>query len=271
MAALAWLGEAGRVLSAYRAWAAAALVAALLVTAPAAVALSAAGDPQTTAAPAPAAPIPTVPGPAAPAPTPPSDPADDDYAFLFENGNGPIGFDPCEPAVEVRYNPAGEPYDAAADVAASVDLIAEGLGRAVTYAGVTDAGIDAFSRLALAGDPPAVPTIVVGWVATPADLGAGPDVVGQAHPIRVGDEIAAGTVALVASGDDGLTPGLGPDAWGVVMIHELGHAAGLDHVDDEAEIMYPSVVPGHPAAWGAGDLNGLRRLAGTCPGRQISP
>jgi hypothetical protein len=49
-----------------------------------------------------------------------------------------------------------------------------------------------------------------------------------------------------------------------VVMHELGHLVGLDHVDNEAEVMHPS--GGAVTEFGQGDLAGLARLgSGGCP------
>ena len=54
-------------------------------------------------------------------------------------------------------------------------------------------------------------------------------------------------------------------AWGEVILHELGHAAGLDHVLATDEIMYPGAGNGpYPdgyfrGLYGAGDLKGLAK------------
>lgn len=54
---------------------------------------------------------------------------------------------------------------------------------------------------------------------------------------------------------------------GSTLLHELAHAVGLDHVEDPTQLMNP-LECGQPAAYGAGDLEGLRRvgiLAGPIP------
>lgn len=49
-----------------------------------------------------------------------------------------------------------------------------------------------------------------------------------------------------------------------VVLHELGHLAGLDHVDDPSQLMYPT-GQGDVAGYQAGDRTGLARLGrGTC-------
>lgn len=167
----------------------------------------------------------------------------------------------CE-TIRVFYDPAGEPYAAASDVAAATAMLAEGFGPGrVLYAGTTTRTPDSIE-----GNPPSHPIVVVGWVPTAAALPdpSDPFTIGEGGPVTEGNRIVAGTVWLVANG--GLAPGLGAHSWGAALTHEFGHAVGnLGHVQDPTSAMTPAISATRPAGWGRGDLNGLHGAAGICP------
>ena len=47
---------------------------------------------------------------------------------------------------------------------------------------------------------------------------------------------------------------------GALLLHELGHAAGLNHVSTSSQLMYPVIGSWTRAYYHAGDLTGLRRV-----------
>ena len=57
------------------------------------------------------------------------------------------------------------------------------------------------------------------------------------------------------------TAGLTQTDWLSTMLHELGHVAGLNHVSQKAEVMYPFLTISSPVVFAAGDQAGLEVLA----------
>ena len=47
------------------------------------------------------------------------------------------------------------------------------------------------------------------------------------------------------------------DGFGPVLLHELGHTMGLDHVVDPTQVMFAAATSTSPNTYGAGDLRGL--------------
>jgi hypothetical protein len=58
-----------------------------------------------------------------------------------------------------------------------------------------------------------------------------------------------------------LQPGFGAGLTrGNLVLHELGHVVGLDHVADRSQLMHASIHQGSPNGYAAGDLTGLSQL-----------
>jgi matrixin len=47
---------------------------------------------------------------------------------------------------------------------------------------------------------------------------------------------------------------------GTLLLHELGHAMGLQHVRDTSQVMYPVIGANSPAGYAAGDRTGLAKV-----------
>jgi len=76
-------------------------------------------------------------------------------------------------------------------------------------------------------------------------------------------EILGGAVALRADWEAPVAFGRG-EVWGNVFLHEVGHAMGLDHVNDRGEQMYPSVQRDGPDTYGPGDTRALESITKAC-------
>lgn len=188
------------------------------------------------------------------------------YRFLAVDPDGaPVRWNPCAP---VRYvvNLAGAPYGTSLqDVQAAFDRVTDGSGLTFELVGETD--------------EPAVPErapvhperygggwapVLVAWTDAGQVPGLAGDVVASAHAVPVGDPAVYVSGAIYLDRAHDLRSGFGRGrAWGTVLIHEAGHLIGLEHVDDETEVMHPGGERSRPSAtvrWGVGDREGLRLL-----------
>lgn len=73
-----------------------------------------------------------------------------------------------------------------------------------------------------------------------------------------------GFVVLDAAQNKKFRPGFGSGATrGDLLLHELGHVVGLNHVGSNDEVMYPTILRRGQAGYNAGDRAGLARLGRT--------
>jgi len=185
------------------------------------------------------------------------------YAFLHTEADGsPIGYDPCRP---VRYvvRPDGMPEGGQQLVEEAAAIVGSAAGLVLEYAGTTDEA-PAVGRLLIQperyGDGWA--PVLVAWAdeATMPELAG--DVVGVGGSAAVpgahgqGQWLAAGRVVLDVPDLGAMleAPG-GHERARALVVHELAHVLGLDHVDDPTELMYP--VNATRTDLGPGDLAGL--------------
>lgn len=197
------------------------------------------------------------------------------YTFLSAmdpEGCLPSRFNPCEPVPWVL-NDELAPVGGPDDVREAFAHLQEATGITFVEEGTTD------EPLAISRDPyqpdrygERWAPILVGWSALGADQADGGDdviVVGRGRPLKVDDVIVSGvlelnTDAIIDRATEAPLPaGFGPGiTQGRVILHELGHVAGLGHVSGTAQLMYPDLAEhtSETADFGIGDLAGLRLL-----------
>ena len=189
----------------------------------------------------------------------------DAYRFLAVNGDGsPVGYSPCRPLHYV-VNDGLAPAGSQQLVTDAITTISAATGIQFIHDGTTpeqpspqrppyqpDAYGERWAPLLIAWTTPEVAPQLKGKV-----IGTG----GSTH-FSFGD----GPKAFVTGGLDLDAPQiadelLNPDGnlyASAVILHELSHVMGLDHVDDPTQLMYPEI--GTPEGLSAGDLNGLFEL-----------
>jgi hypothetical protein len=242
------------------------------------------------AAGAPAAPAPDRNAPvAAPAPTdrptpgagasrsprgypPPAPPDGGPHAFSLRQDDGvtPVAYDPCR-VVHYATRPDGAPAGGEELVHAAVARISRATGLVFVHDGPTDE-VPTTERAAFQperyGDRWA--PVLVAWQTEADEPDLAGAVVGRggSTAVSLGDGprvYVTGTVVLdadqfpdILGARDGAATAAG------VVLHEFAHLVGLDHVDDESQLLHPETVPG-VTDFADGDLTGLTRLGrGPC-------
>ena len=185
------------------------------------------------------------------------------HAFLHTDDVGaPVGYDPCRP---VRYviNPAGMPEAGQGLIDEAVAVVSAATGLAFEYAGASDE-VPAVERTLIQperyGDGWA--PVLVAWSDETTIPELGGEVAGMGGSAAVpgadgtGEWLAAGRVVLDTV--DIVAMLARPDGHAqarAIVIHELSHVLGLDHVEDPTELMHP--VSSARADLGPGDRQGL--------------
>ena len=194
------------------------------------------------------------------------------HAFsLFQaDGVTPVAYDPCR-VVHYAVRPDGAPEGGEELVHAAFARIAEVTGLVVVHDGPTDevptADREAFQPERY-GDRWA--PVLVAWQTEADEPDLAGDIVGRGGSVAVslgeGPRVyVTGTVSLDAEQFPGILDSRDGEATAAgIVLHEVAHLVGLDHVDDESQLLHPETVPGI-TDFAAGDLTGLSRLGqGPC-------
>lgn len=191
------------------------------------------------------------------------------FTAMQPDGSGPVAYSPCRP-IHYVVRPDGAPAGADLLIRAAVDSVSRATGLRFVDDGVTDEGPTA--------DRPAYQPdrygrrwapVLFTWSDERETPGLAGDVAGTggSASVTIGDRTVYVTGEVTLDVDELAplvsTPGGTAVAVGVVT-HELAHVVGLGHVDDPAQLMYPSTNL-TVTAFSGGDREGLAALGrGAC-------
>ncbi|WP_127783608.1 matrixin family metalloprotease [Rhodococcus sp. X156] len=235
------------------------------------------------------APAPVAPDPAPVTTTGAASVSYDGYALHHNPDGTVIRWNPCEP-IPYQVNPRNGGPTAEADAAAAVDIVRRESGLNLVYTGTTDVvpqrghGFD--------GTPanPRTP-LVIAWAAPGTGPGTSSLLNGMGGAAGVGGvttwsytppgaaqatpwQVVSGFVVLDSRTYPQLAPGFGPAASstrGRLVLHELGHAIGLDHTNTPGQVMNPTVSGAATPGFAAGDRKGLERVGRAAGGLDGAP
>ena len=189
------------------------------------------------------------------------------YAVLRIGKDGvPVRYNPC---VDQRYviNPLHAPAGAVDEVRVAFDRLSAATGIRFVYAGPTTEAHGVFGRRDLTQDRygSGWAPILVSWTSAAVEplLAGGTLGYGGSTSYWRGDSDEAYVTGEVVFDTDqsALAPGFGPGLTrGNLVLHEIGHVVGLDHITDRAQLMNASIHSGSPNGFAAGDLAGLAAL-----------
>ncbi|KQS69258.1 matrixin family metalloprotease [Modestobacter sp. Leaf380] len=204
-------------------------------------------------------------------PPAPEDPGAFGFIELQADGTSPVAYDPCRP-VDVVLSLDGAPEGAEAMVTDALARLSEVTGLQFDYEGTT-AEVPVEGRGVFQpdvyGDRWA--PVLIGWRTPDQQPALAGQVAGLggsawASPSVDGTKVyVSGNVTLDGPEfADLVTSERGSEVARSILLHELGHVVGLQHVWDTDQLMY-ATTDGSVLDFADGDLAGLARLgAGEC-------
>lgn len=185
---------------------------------------------------------------------------------LHKNSNGTVTrWNPCDGAIHVRVNPTGGGIGALSDAQAALKALSTSTGLKFVYDGTTTF----IPRSTNAGSQPAAVVIAWGTRSQTDYLGTGAIGEGGWRSSGVSTDgvhwtwkITKGFVVVDPAAK--VTPGFGRGvSRGALLMHELGHVAGLGHTTDTLQVMAPVLSSSSYSGWGSGDRAGLVKVGAT--------
>jgi hypothetical protein len=186
------------------------------------------------------------------------------YAFIAQVDGRPVHWDRCR-RIGYRVSLRRAPQRGLRQAKQAVGRVAEASGLRFDYQGTSTV------RPRLSADYQRGTRLVIGWMTAAESPPLAGGVAGYGGPAYRTDrghrgEIVKAFVQLDASLNNDLSNGFGAGprrgvqgTKGQLLMHEISHAVGLDHVRDRRQILYRSLTR-KKAVFGAGDRNGLQRV-----------
>ncbi len=172
------------------------------------------------------------------------------YQFLQTQNGEPVTWNHCA-AIRYQVNPKGAPENWEEIVGNAIDEVEEASGFVFADRGTTvKTRLIGMKYQGNEWEP-----VLIIWSDRYQDGSLDGGVVGRGGggsiDVNGRQRYVIGKVSLDSNLRD-------PFATQMVLEHELGHVLGLDHTDDQQELMYPGYVG--QKGLGKGDINGLKRL-----------
>lgn len=180
------------------------------------------------------------------------------HAFVSTVKGRPVQYDPCAP-IHVVVNPRTAVEGADQMLAEALDSVAAATGLTFVDDGYTD-DVPSSRR----GIPGSRGPVLVAWSDPDETEDLKGAVAGLAGSVSTRGSRWFDTGAVTLDGPQLrriVRQPSGYDAARAVVLHELGHLVGLDHVDADGELMQPEAQP-DVMDWGPGDREGLAALGG---------
>ena len=194
------------------------------------------------------------------------------YRFVAHQSDGtaPVAYDPCRP-IHYVIRQQGQPPGGNQIVTNAVLRVSKATGLRFVYDGATS---EAPSRQRPSFQPKRYgdrwAPVLIAWVTPNENPDFVADVTGQGGSSAMSRDgrpsaYVTGAVELDAGQMTSiLKRANGNEVVRAIVLHELGHLVGLDHVTAASQLMYPQSQPG-VTDFGAGDLTGLAALGrGAC-------
>lgn len=171
-----------------------------------------------------------------------------------------VRWNPCNGVIRWKLNPSNGLYGQLATIKAAFRKLSSLTGLRFAYAGTATTPIQTGTSVG----PYDGYQILIGWSDPTYDAnmtGGGSDTWATTTPrwYASNEQMQSAVVALNMDYRSQMIAGMRPGgSFGMLMLHELGHVVGLDHVDDQNQAMYPTILQGARAPdYGQGDKDGL--------------